>query len=99
MNACTSPSDMLPDATRRPPTTAIATKVRFPMNIIDGMISPEMNCAPNEDSVELGVLVLERLLRILLPAEHLDQAVPGVGLLDPGVQLAGAAPLRDELRL
>ena len=46
MNACTSPSDMLPVATRSPPTTAIATNVRFPMNIIDGIIVPEMNWAP-----------------------------------------------------
>ena len=34
-----------PDATRRPPTTAMATKLRFPTNIIAGMIAPEMNCA------------------------------------------------------
>ena len=46
MNACTSPRLIAPDATRRPPMTAIATYVRFPMNIIDGMMIPETNCAP-----------------------------------------------------
>ena len=42
MNACTSPSCMAPVATCRPPTTAIPTYTRFPMNVIAGMISPEM---------------------------------------------------------
>ena len=46
MKACTAPSVSTPAATRRPPTTAMATKVRFPMTIIDGMIDPEMNEAP-----------------------------------------------------
>ena len=32
----------------------------------------------------------------VLPAEHLDQRVPGEGLLDVRVELAGAPPLRDE---
>ena len=32
--------------TRSPPTTAMATKLRLPMNIMAGWMSPEMNWAP-----------------------------------------------------
>ena len=39
MKACTSPMLIAPDATRRPPTTAMTTKFRLPMNIIAGWIS------------------------------------------------------------
>ena len=46
MKACTDPSVRAPAATRSPPTTAMATKVRLPMTIIDGWIDPEMNDAP-----------------------------------------------------
>ena len=46
MNAWMSPMVIAPFATRSPPTTAIATKLRLPMNIIAGWITPEMNCAP-----------------------------------------------------
>src|SRR2546430_17544641 len=46
MKACTAPSDSAPAATLRPPTTAMATKVGFPMTIIDGWIDPEMNDDP-----------------------------------------------------
>ena len=48
MNACTSPRDMAPDATRNPPITAMATKLRLPKNIIAGWMVPAMNWAPNE---------------------------------------------------
>ena len=46
MKACTAPSVSAPTATRSPPTTAMATKPRFPMTIMVGMIDPEMNDAP-----------------------------------------------------
>ena len=32
-------------ATMRPPSTAMPTYDRFPMNIMPGMIMPERNCA------------------------------------------------------
>jgi hypothetical protein len=43
MKACTAPSVMAPDVTRSPPKTAMATKLRLPMTIIDGWMMPEMN--------------------------------------------------------
>ena len=46
MKAWMSPMVMAPDETRRPPTTAMATKLRLPMNVIAGWISPDANCAP-----------------------------------------------------
>ena len=46
MNAWMSPIVIAPAATRRPPTTAIATKCRLPMNIVAGCIRLDMNCAP-----------------------------------------------------
>ena len=46
--------------------------------------------------VELLVLLGEGRLDLLLAAEHLDQRVPGEGLLDVGVELAGTSPLVDE---
>ncbi len=69
------------------------------MNIIDGMMIPEMNCAPKLARYSSSFLACERRLDLALPAEHLDQLVPGEGLLDLGVQLAGVRPLRDELLL
>ena len=46
MNAWTSPMVMAPEETRRPPITAMATKLRLPRNIIAGWMIPEMNWAP-----------------------------------------------------
>ena len=46
MNAWMSPIVIAPDDTRSPPMTAIATKLRLPMNIIAGWIAPDANCAP-----------------------------------------------------
>ena len=48
MKACTSPSEIAPLATRIPPSTAITTYWRFPMNIMIGMIRPLTNWAVNE---------------------------------------------------
>ena len=45
MKACTSPKFMAPLATRRPPTTAMATYCRLPMKIMAGQMTPEMNWA------------------------------------------------------
>ena len=45
MKAWTSPIDILPPVTCRPPTTAIATKLRLPRNIIAGWMVPARNCA------------------------------------------------------
>ena len=42
---------------------------------------------------------MEALLDLVLAAVGLDQLVAGVGLLDLRVELAGALPLRDEVRL
>ncbi len=49
MNAWMSPTFIVPDATRRPPITAMAMKLRLPRNIIAGWMVPEMNCAPKLD--------------------------------------------------
>jgi len=46
--------------------------------------------------VEVVVLGLERLLRLLLPSEDLDEAVSGEGLLDDAVELPGVLPLLNE---
>ena len=46
MNAWMSPRLICPAEKRRPPTTAMARKLRFPRNIIAGWMVPEMNCAP-----------------------------------------------------
>ena len=51
---------------------------------------------PEGSLVEVVVLDLEGLLRLLLTAEDLDEAVPGEGLLDDSVELAGVLPLLDE---
>ena len=45
MKACTSPSRSWPLATISPPSTAMPTNDRLPMNIMPGMIMPERNCA------------------------------------------------------
>ena len=68
----------------------------FPMNIIIGMIRPETNCAPKLALNSSSFSSREALLDLVLPAEHLDQRVPGEGLLDVRVELAGAPPLGDE---
>ena len=49
--------------------------------------------------VELVVLVVELLDRLLLVAEHLDDRVTGVHLLDVAVERAGPLPLGGELLL
>ena len=64
------------------------------MNIIVGMMMPLMNWAP-----EARVVAARRCARrsrrsaSLLTAEDLDELVPGEGLLDDAVDLAGALPL------
>ena len=69
------------------------------MNIIAGMMMPEMNCAPKLAWYSSSFCSRERRLDLALAAEHLDQRVPGERLLDVPVQLAGVRPLRDELLL
>ena len=46
MNAWMSPIVSAPAETRSPPTTAMATKLRLPTNIIAGWMTPDANCAP-----------------------------------------------------
>ena len=43
MNAWTSPMDIWPLATRRPPPTATMMKLRLPISIISGCMVPEKN--------------------------------------------------------
>src|SRR5690348_13471371 len=50
MNAWMSPTVIAPLATRNPPTTATMTYWMLPMNIVQGCIRLDMNCAPNDDS-------------------------------------------------
>jgi hypothetical protein len=50
MKAWTSPIEMAPLATRRPPTTATSTYCTFPRNMVSGCMRLDMNCAPNDDS-------------------------------------------------
>ena len=45
------------------------------MNIIAGMMIPEMNCAPKLALNSSSLRVVERRLHLALPAEHLDQLV------------------------
>ena len=49
--------------------------------------------------VEPLVLLVELRDRLVLAAEHLDDGVPGVHLLDVAVERAGRGPLGDELLL
>ena len=69
------------------------------MNIIDGMIRPETNCAPKLALNSVLVLLPELLVHLALAAEHVDQLVAGERLLDVRVELAGVRPLRHELLL
>ena len=48
MNACTSPRRSWPPATMSAPKTAMPTYVRFPMNIIAGIMMFDRNCALKE---------------------------------------------------
>ena len=48
MNACTSPSDMVPVATRYPHSTEMPTYMRLEIKVVAGMMMPDMNCALNE---------------------------------------------------
>ena len=45
------------------------------MNVIAGMMIPEMNCARKLGLVQLLVALVERLSACVLPAEHLDERV------------------------
>ena len=63
------------------------------MNIIAGMIMPLTNWAPKLAPEQPLVALGEDGRDLLLPAEHLDQRVPGEGLLDVAVELAGRLPL------
>ena len=69
------------------------------MNIVTGMISPEMNWAPKLALVQLLVLGVEDRLYLALAAEHLDEGVAAERLLDLAVEPAGVRPLSDELAL
>ena len=46
MKACTSPTEIAPDATRMPPTTATSTYCTLPRNIVSGCMRLDMNWAP-----------------------------------------------------
>ena len=50
MNAWMSPMLIAPLETWRPPTTATITYWMLPMNIVNGCMRLDMNCAPNDDS-------------------------------------------------
>src|SRR4051812_42259741 len=56
MNACTPPSVIAPAVTRTPPSTAMATKFRLPITIIDGWMMPDTNCAPNDASYSTSLV-------------------------------------------
>ena len=99
MNAWMSPMVIAPAATRSPPTTAMATKLRLPRNIIAGWIDPEMNWAPKLASYSSSFVVAEALLDLVLAPERLDDRVAGERLLDLRVERAGVAPLGDEAGL
>ena len=60
MKACTAPRVSAAEATCSPPTTAMATKPRFPMSIIDGMIEPEMKVAPKLASYSAALVARKR---------------------------------------
>ena len=57
------------------------------------MIKPETNWAPKLALNSTLVPLREHRLDLPLPAEHLDQRMPGEGLLDVAVQLSGGLPL------
>ena len=52
------------------------------MNIIAGMMMPEMNCAPKLAWYSSSFFASKLGLDLALPAEHLDQRVAGERLLD-----------------
>jgi len=100
MNAWTLPSVIAPAATRSPPTTAIATYVKFPMNWIAGIDDDARHELRLEAGVEqLRVLGAKRRLDRGAPAEHLDQRVAGERLFDLAVERAEVLPLRGEALL
>ena len=57
------------------------------MNIITGMISPQTNCAPKLTLYSSSFSSAKVRSTSCLAAEHLDQRVPGEGLLDVRVEL------------
>ena len=73
--------------------------MRFPTNIIIGMISPERNWALKLALYSSSFSDLERLLNLTLAAEHLDQRMTRESFLDPSVERPGPPPLADELLL
>ena len=96
MKAWTSPRLSDPLATRRPPITAMATKLRLPRNIIAGWITPAMNWALKLASNSSSFFALNRSSTARLLAEDLHERVTGERLLDLGVERAGVRPLLDE---
>ena len=50
MNACTSPTEIAPLDTCRPPTTATSTYCTLPRKNVSGCIRLDMNWAPNDAS-------------------------------------------------
>ena len=69
------------------------------MNIIAGMMMPEMNCAPKDASVELVVLVSERSSASCCRPNTFTRLWPVKASSTWALSVAGVAPLRDEPRL
>ena len=69
------------------------------MNIIDGMMMLETNCAPKLASNSSSFLSRNASSTSRAPAEHPHQRVAGERLLDLAVERAGVPPLRDEVLL
>ena len=99
MNAWTSPSDIVPGRDLHAADDADRDVVEVAMKFIAGWIDARDELGLEARLVELLVLLVERLDRLALAAEHLDDGVPGVHLLDVAVQRPGPLPLGGELLL
>ena len=99
MNACTSPSDSAPDATRSAADHGDQHVVQVADEHHGRLDRAGDELRPEAGLVQPLVVLGEGPHRLVALAEHLDQRVPGVHLLDVAVELAGGRPLLDELRL
>ncbi len=76
MKACTSPTEMAPLATRRPPTTATSTYCRLPMNMDSGCMRLDMNWAPKEASCSWSLVMRNRASTSFWRPKALTTACP-----------------------
>ena len=96
-NACTSPRLIWPLATWMPPMTQISDVVEVGDELHRRLDDPGQELGPIAGLEEALVLDVELLDRLLLATERLDDAVPGVHLLDVAVERPGLLPLAGEL--